>query len=191
MDSFQNGLDHRGSSRASRGGRESLSRSLTVLENNVELDRLDRDIIGALVEDARATYAEIGQRVGLSASAVKRRVDRLRETGAITGFTARVEPAALGWTTEAYVELFCAGKTSPAEIGVAVTRHPEVVSACTITGEADALLHIRATDVRHVEQVIERIASETFVVRTKSSIVLSRLIDAPLITSHNESPFIA
>ncbi|MER5620664.1 Lrp/AsnC family transcriptional regulator [Streptosporangium sp. NPDC002544] len=165
----------------------------------MELDRLDRDIIGALVEDARATYAEIGQRVGLSASAVKRRVDRLRETGAITGFTARVEPAALGWTTEAYVELFCAGKTSPSEIGVAIGRHPEVVSACTITGEADALLHVRATDVRHVERVIERIASEPFVVRTKSSIVLSRLIEAPLMTSrgepfvapHNESPFIA
>jgi DNA-binding Lrp family transcriptional regulator len=157
----------------------------------VELDRLDRDIIGALVEDARTTYAEIGQRVGLSASATKRRVDRLREAGAITGFTARVNPAALGWTTEAYVELFCAGKTSPSEIGVAVSRHPEVVSACTITGEADALLHIRATDVRHVEQVIERISSESFVVRTKSSIVLSRLIDAPLITARNEPPFIA
>ncbi|OUC93340.1 Lrp/AsnC family transcriptional regulator [Streptosporangium minutum] len=157
----------------------------------MELDRLDRDIIRALVEDARSTYAEIGQRVGLSASAVKRRVDRLRETGAITGFTARVDPTALGWTTEAYVELFCVGKTSPSAIGVAVARLPEVVSACTITGEADALLHIRATDVRHVEQVIERIASEPFVVRTKSSIVLSRLIETPLITSRNGSTFVA
>ncbi|WP_232320643.1 Lrp/AsnC family transcriptional regulator, partial [Herbidospora daliensis] len=98
------------------------------------------------------------------------------QQGAITGFTARVEPAALGWTTEAYVELFCRGKTSPAEIGLAVSRHPEVVSACTVTGEADALLHIRATDVRHVEQVIERIAAEPFVTRTKSAIVLTRLI---------------
>jgi DNA-binding Lrp family transcriptional regulator len=157
----------------------------------VELDRLDRDIIGALVADARATYAEIGHRVGLSASAVKRRVDRLRDSGAITGFSARVSPTALGWTTEAYVELFCQGKTKPSDIGLAVARYPEVVGAATITGEADALLHIRATDVRHVEQVIERISSEPFVVRTKSSIVLSRLIDAPLITARNEPPFIA
>ncbi|RCG32690.1 Lrp/AsnC family transcriptional regulator [Sphaerisporangium album] len=145
----------------------------------MELDALDRAIVGALVEDARSTYAEIGQRIGLSAPAVKRRVDRLLSTGAITGFTARVDPSALGWTTEAYVELFCRGKTSPAEIGTAVARHPEVISACTITGEADALLHIRATDVRHVEQVIERVAAEPFVVRTKSVIVLSRLIDIP------------
>jgi DNA-binding Lrp family transcriptional regulator len=145
----------------------------------VELDRLDRDIIAALVEDARATYAEIGHQVGLSASAVKRRVDRLRVTGAITGFSARVAPQALGWTTEAYVELFCQGKTKPSDIALAVARYPEVVGAATITGEADALLHIRATDVRHVERVIERIAAEAFVVRTKSSIVLSRLVDSP------------
>ncbi|WP_433217776.1 Lrp/AsnC family transcriptional regulator [Microtetraspora malaysiensis] len=143
----------------------------------MKLDGLDRAIIGVLVGDARATYAEIGARVGLSAPAVKRRVDRLLASGAITGFSARVEPSALGWTTEAYVELFCRGKTSPAEIGVAIARHPEVVSACTVTGEADALLHIRTTDVRDVERVIERIAAEPFVVRTKSAIVLSRLID--------------
>jgi DNA-binding Lrp family transcriptional regulator len=147
------------------------------IQVHVKLDDLDRAIIRALVKDARATYSEIGTQVGLSAPAVKRRVDRLVATGAITGFSARVEPSALGWTTEAYVELFCQGKTSPAEIGLAVSRHPEVISACTVTGEADALLHIRATDVRHVERVIERLAAEPFVVRTKSSIVLSRLIN--------------
>lgn len=146
----------------------------------MELDQLDRAIIRELVEDARATYAEIGQRVGLSAPAVKRRVDRLQDKGAIKGFTVRVDPAVLGWTTEAYVELFCRGKTAPSDIAGAVARNPEVVSACTITGEADALLHIRATDVRHVERVIERIAAEEFVVRTKSAIVLSRLVDEPL-----------
>ncbi|GAA2303994.1 Lrp/AsnC family transcriptional regulator [Nonomuraea roseoviolacea subsp. roseoviolacea] len=145
----------------------------------MELDRLDRAIIAALVEDARQTYAEIGHHVGLSASAVKRRVDRLRETGVITGFSARVAPRALGWTTEAYVELFCQGKTKPSDIALAVAKFPEVVAAATITGEADALVHIRATDVRHVERVIERIAAQAFVVRTKSSIVLSRLVDEP------------
>lgn len=153
------------------------SHAMTGIQVHVKLDELDRAIIKALVEDARATYAEIGAQVGLSAPAVKRRVDRLIATGAITGFSARVEPSALGWTTEAYVELFCRGKTSPSEIGMAVARHPEIVSACTVTGEADALLHIRATDVSHVERIIERIAAEPFVVRTKSAIVLSRLIN--------------
>ena len=139
-------------------------------------DDLDERIVGALVEDARASYADIGARVGLSASAVKRRVDRLRAAGAITGFTVTVDPSALGWTTEAYVELFCRGRTSPSSMGAALAKYPEVTGACTITGEADALLHIRAADVRHFEQVVERIGAEPFVDRTRSVIVLSRLV---------------
>jgi DNA-binding Lrp family transcriptional regulator len=140
-------------------------------------DELDKRIVAALVHDARATYAEVGAEVGLSAPAVKRRVDRLRSSGAITGFSARVDPAALGWTTEAYVELFCRGRTSPGDIAAAVAKHPEVADACTVTGEADALLHIRAADVRHFERVMERLAAEPFVVRTRSVIVLSRLVN--------------
>jgi DNA-binding Lrp family transcriptional regulator len=142
----------------------------------VALDDLDKQIVAALVADARGTYAEIGAAVGLSAPAVKRRVDRLRASGAITGFSAKVDPTTVGWTTEAYVELFCRGRTSPADIRAAVSKHPEVIDACTVTGEADALLHIMASDVRHFEEVVERIGAEPFVVRTRSVIVLSRLV---------------
>src|SRR4030088_14218 len=119
----------------------------------MSLDEIDARIVTALIRDARASYAVIGNEVGLSAPAVKRRVDRLRASGAITGFSARVDASVLGWTTEAYVELFCRGRTSPAQIGAAVSRHPEVAEACTVTGEADALIHIRATDMQHFEQV--------------------------------------
>src|SRR5579871_4898565 len=143
----------------------------------MSLDEIDARIVTALIADARASYAVIGNQVGLSAPAVKRRVDRLRASGAITGFSARVDPAALGWTTEAYVELFCSGRTTPGEIAAAVRRYPEVADACTVTGEADALIHIRAADMRHFEQVVERIAAEPFVQRTRSAIVLSRLVE--------------
>ena len=143
------------------------------------LDDLDKRIIAALVSDARATYAQVGGQVGLSAPAVKRRVDRLRSSGAITGFSARIDPSAVGWTTEAYVELFCRGRTSPGDLAAAVSKFAEVAEACTVTGEADALLHIRAADVRHFEQVVERIGAEPFVVRTRSVIVLSRMVSRP------------
>ena len=139
-------------------------------------DELDRRIVAALVEDGRATYADIGATVGLSPPAVKRRVDRLRASGAVVGFSAIVDPRMLGWTTEAYVELFCRGRTSPSDIAAALSKYPEVTGAATITGEADALLHIRAADVRHFEEVVEHISAEPFVVRTKSVIVLSRLV---------------
>jgi DNA-binding Lrp family transcriptional regulator len=141
------------------------------------IDDVDQRIIGALVGDARATYADIGQTVSLSAPAVKRRVDRLRSLGVIKGFTAVVDPKAVGWTTEAFVELFCTGRTTPAQITSATRRHPEVVGAYTVSGEADALVHLRAADIQHLEQVLERLRAEPFITSTRSMIVLSRLGD--------------
>ncbi|GAA0390714.1 MULTISPECIES: Lrp/AsnC family transcriptional regulator [Micromonospora] len=145
----------------------------------MQIDAVDQRIIALLVADARASYADIGTRVSLSAPAVKRRVDRLRAAGVIRGFTAIVDPASVGWTTEAFVELFCAGRTTPAQIGAAVRRHPEVVGAYTVSGEADALVHLRAADIAHLEQALERLRAEGFVTSSRSTIVLSRLVESP------------
>ena len=140
---------------------------------------MDQRIVALLVADARSSYAEIGAKVSLSAPAVKRRVDRLRSSGVIKGFTTVVDPAAIGWTTEAFVELYCTGRTTPAQITVATRRHPEVVGAYTVSGEADALVHLRAADISHLEQALERLRAESFVTSTRSMIVLSRLVETP------------
>ncbi|WP_052849245.1 Lrp/AsnC family transcriptional regulator [Streptomyces avicenniae] len=140
------------------------------------LDDLDRRIVTALVANARSTFAEIGAAIGLSAPAVKRRVDRLREAGVITGFTTVVTPAALGWRTEAYVEVYCVGAAPPRRLAEVVRNHPEITAAMTVTGGADALLHIRASDIGHFEEVLERIRAEPFIRKTVSQIVLSHLI---------------
>jgi DNA-binding Lrp family transcriptional regulator len=145
----------------------------------LRLDDLDRRIVACLLEDARLSFAQIGAQVGLSAPAVKRRVDRMRGDGVITGYAAVVDPAALGWTTEAFVELFCTGRTSPAEIYASIRRHPEVVAAYTVTGEANALVHLRAHDIQGLEQALERLRNEPNIVQTKTSIVLSRLLGRP------------
>jgi DNA-binding Lrp family transcriptional regulator len=141
------------------------------------MDRTDVRIVASLVDDARKSYAEIGSVVALSASAVKRRVDRMRAAGVIRGFTTVLDPTAVGWTTEAFVELFCAGRTQPGQIATATRRHPEVVAAYTVSGEADALVHLRAADIAHLEQALERLRAEPFVTSTRSTIVLSRLVD--------------
>ena len=139
------------------------------------MDTVDQRIVALLVADARASYADVGTKVSLSAPAVKRRVDRLRAQGVIKGSTAVVDPAAVGWTTEAFVELFCTGRTTPAQLAVATRRHPEVVGAYTVSGEADALVHLRAADIGHLEQALERLRAEPFVTSTRSMVVLSRL----------------
>jgi DNA-binding Lrp family transcriptional regulator len=122
------------------------------------------------------SLAELGERVSLSSPAVKRRVDRLLQTGVITGFGARVDPAALGQNTEAFLEVFCVANMSPIALRETLAAEPEVVDAYTVTGEADALVHVRATDVNHLEATIERIRANPEIARTKTIIVLSRLI---------------
>ncbi|MFC3995986.1 Lrp/AsnC family transcriptional regulator [Nocardiopsis sediminis] len=143
----------------------------------MRLDPLDEQIIRILRQDGRRSFAAIGSVIGLSAPATQRRVARLVANGAITGFTAVVDPAALGWGTEAYVELHCSGQPRPDLLAADLERIAEVVAACTITGDADALLRIRAADVRHFENVLERLTALPYVSHTKTALVLSPLFE--------------
>lgn len=142
-------------------------------------DDLDRKIVALLLQNGRASYAQVGAKVGLSTPAVKRRVDRLVADGVIKGFTALVDPEALGGGTEAFVELHCKSNTDPDEIRSMVSGYPEVVGAYTITGDADALLHVQTGGTRELESVIERIRAHRNAERTNSRIVLSRLVHRP------------
>lgn len=143
------------------------------------MDDLDYRILGHLLNDGRATFHAIGDLVGLSAPAVKRRVDRMRSRGDIAGFTAVIDPAALGWDTEAYVELSYRGNVSPAQLTRDLLAIPEVVGAWTITGDADALVRILASSIREVESTVERIRTIQQVDRTRTIIAMSRLLDRP------------
>ncbi|MCX7522607.1 Lrp/AsnC family transcriptional regulator [Microbacterium sp. STN6] len=140
------------------------------------MDDLDRKILELLRRDGRAGYGEIGATVGLSPSAVKRRVDRLRGRGVIRGFTVQVDPSVDGMGTEAYVELFCRGTVAPAELFRILSAVPEVVDAGTVSGSADAIVHIRARDISGLEAALEKVRLAPNVDHTRSSIVLSRLI---------------
>ena len=141
------------------------------------LDDTDERILAELTDNARATFAEIGERVSLSAPAVKRRVDRLLDHGVIRGFTTVVDRNALGWGTEAYVQVYCHGTIAPAELRQAWIDIPEVVSAATVTGTSDAILHVLARDMRHLEEALERIRASADIERSESIVVLSSIIE--------------
>ncbi|MPZ00610.1 MAG: AsnC family transcriptional regulator [Actinophytocola sp.] len=143
------------------------------------MNTLDQRIVSQLLSNARASYAEIGKVVGLSAPAVKRRVDRLLDSGILRGFTAVVDPQALGWGTEAFVELHCRGNVSPSRIRAHVESLPEVAAAYTVSGAADAIIHLRAADIHHLESALERLRSLDIVESTVSTVVLSTLLERP------------
>ena len=141
------------------------------------LDETDERILAELADNARATFAEIGGRVNLSAPAVKRRVDRMLDNGVIRGFTTVIDRNALGWNTEAYVQVYCQGTIAPDQLRTAWIDIPEVIGAATVTGTADAILHVLARDMQHLESALERIRATADVERSESIVVLSNLID--------------
>jgi DNA-binding Lrp family transcriptional regulator len=140
------------------------------------MDSLDYGIIDLLRQNSRAGYGDIGEQIGLSASAVKRRVDRLVADGVIRGFTIQVDPAVDGMATEAYVELFCRGTVAPDELRRILSSVPEVVDAGTVTGSADAIVHMRSRDIASLEIALEKVRVAPNVDHTRSAIVLSTLI---------------
>lgn len=141
------------------------------------MDAIDSRILELLRRNARSAYGDIGAVVGLSASAVKRRVDRLIADGVIRGFTVQVDPTVEGAGTEAWVELFCRGTVSPSELRRMLSAVPEVVYAGTVTGSADAIVHIRSRDIPSLEVALERVRVAPNVDHTRSAVVLSRLVN--------------
>ena len=138
---------------------------------------LDQQILSLLLENARMSLVEIGRRVSLSPPAVKRRIERLEREGIIRGYTVIVDQASMGWTTEAFLEVYGEGDTSPDALRVSLAEHPEVVGAYTVAGDAEAIVHVRTADMPHLEQVIERIHGQPNVVRTRTQVVLRKLAE--------------
>ena len=145
------------------------------------MDEIDHRIVALLRENARRSFQDIGGRVALSAPAVKRRVDRLERDGVIRGYSANVDPSAIGWNTHAFVELFCEGRMSGDEVREAVSEYPEVEAAYTIAGAPSAILHLRAADTQHLEQALERVRDTPGVIRTQTQVVLSTLFERRVI----------
>lgn len=147
-----------------------------------DLDSIDRRILQALQADGRLTFDELAGRVGLSASAVLRRVRRLEELGTISGYVALVRPEAVGLGLTAYLNVRLekhseAHKRNPMDLfKAAVQTWPEVVECASLTGEMDYLLRVVVTDMAHYARFIsDTLLRHPSVQDCKSSFVLERI----------------
>jgi Lrp/AsnC family leucine-responsive transcriptional regulator len=117
------------------------------------LDKLDRQILRSLQADGRATFDQIADNVGLSPSAVLRRVRRLEETGVIDRYVALVRPEAVGLGLTAYVNVRLEkhgdhGKRHPMDVfRASVQGWGEVVECAALTGEMDFQLRLVVADM--------------------------------------------
>ncbi|WP_024538146.1 Lrp/AsnC family transcriptional regulator [Comamonas badia] len=143
------------------------------------LDKLDLAILRRLQENGRETYDLIGEQVGLSPSAVLRRVKRLEESGTIARYVALVRPEAVGLGLTAYLNVRLEKNTethkrNPMDVfRAAVQSWPEVVECASLTGEMDYLLRVVVRDMAHYSRfVMETLLKHPSVQDCKTSFVL-------------------
>jgi Lrp/AsnC family leucine-responsive transcriptional regulator len=137
------------------------------------LDERDLEIVAALQEDARATYADVAQRVGLSASSVHHRVRKLEQAGVIRGYRAIVDPGALGLLITALVAATPFDPQQPDDLPERLLADfPEVEDCLSVAGEANYILKVRTRTTADLEELIRRLR-EKGGVATRTTIALS------------------
>ena len=146
------------------------------------LDKLDRAILRNLQINGRETYDVVGEQVGLSPSAVLRRVKRLEQAGVIQRYVALVSPEAVGLSLTAYLNVRLEKHTethqrNPMDVFRAnVQAWPEVVECVSLTGEMDYLLRVVVADMAHYSRfIMDTLLKHPSVEDCKTSFVLDRV----------------
>jgi Lrp/AsnC family leucine-responsive transcriptional regulator len=145
-------------------------------------DKLDKAILRRLQQNGRETYDVIGEKVGLSPSAVLRRVKRLEDAGVIDRYVALVRPESVGLGLTAYLNVRLekhteSHKRTPMDVfRASVQTWPEVVECVALTGEMDYLLRVVVQDMAHYSRfIMETLLKHPSVEDCKTSFVLDRV----------------
>ena len=136
------------------------------------LDERDREILAALQADARATYADIAARIGMSASAVHERVRKLEQSGAILGYKAVVSAESVGLFVTALIAAAPLDPQQPDDLPERVAEFPEVEDCYSVAGEMNYVLKVRTRTTAELEDLIRRLREKAGVA-TRTTIALS------------------
>ena len=146
------------------------------------LDKLDRAILQRLQRNGRETYDVLGEQIGLSPSAVLRRVKRLEDAGVIERYVALVRPETVGLGLTAYLNVRLekhteSHKRNPMDLfRASVDTWPEVVECAAVTGEMDFLLCLLVEDMAHYSRfIMDTLLKHPSVQDCKTSFVLDRV----------------
>lgn len=143
------------------------------------LDDTDRRLLGVLVEDATVSYAELGDKAGLSAPAAHERVKRLRRSRAIRRTAALIDPKAAGKPLLAFVHVITHGWGKTPEL-MAIANYPEVEEIHSVAGDACMVIKVRTTDTLALEGLLAQIYQLPGIAGTRSYVVLSSYLERPV-----------
>ena len=148
------------------------------------LDSTDRALLQALQRDSQASAQDLSDSLHLSASQISRRRQRLEAEGIVQGYSARINAQATGLSVQAFVQVHLAvhGPQHAASFARLVNTTPAIVSAWTMTGDADYLLRVYCADLAALNRLIHDVLlPHDAVARVHSQIVMDQLKpDGPL-----------
>jgi Lrp/AsnC family leucine-responsive transcriptional regulator len=136
------------------------------------LDDVDRVLVRELVADGRATLSELAASARLSISAVQSRVRRLETRGVVSGYSARINPEALGHLLSAFVAITPLDPSQPDDAPARLEHIAEIESCHSVAGEESYILLVRVESPRALEDLLQRIRT-TANVQTRSTIILN------------------
>lgn len=148
------------------------------MAENTKVDAFDVKLLRALQLDGRVSINDLSERVGLSPTPVSRRVRNLESAGIITGYSAIIDEAALGYDVSVFVSVQLDKQVDEAlaRFEAAIAEFPEVVECWLMTGNRDYLLRIAATGLREFEQfLVGKLTKVNGVASIESSIPLRRV----------------
>jgi DNA-binding Lrp family transcriptional regulator len=148
-----------------------------------ELDSVDRALLTELQKDARQTNKALAEKVGVAPSTCLERVRELRTRGVITGFRAEIDPAAIGRPMEAILSIQQRGSHRQAtELLLEETAElPETVRVMALTGTTDFIIHVAVRDMNHLRDLVWALIERPEIGRIQSSLVFAR-VEGPSIT---------
>ena len=136
------------------------------------MEDLDAQILGLLAADGRMSYTDLGRATGLSTSAVHQRVRRLEERGAIKGYTAVLDPVAIGLPLTAFVSITPLDPSAPDDAPERLEGLSAIEACHSVAGDESYILKVRVPSPAELESLLAEIRSIANV-RTRTTVVLS------------------
>jgi len=151
---------------------------MKTTNQNIEIDGIDKEILRALMEDARTPVLEIARGVGISGAAIHQRLRKLEKSGLISGSKFIINPKILGYTTMAFVGIYLDKAMSNPEAVKQLQKIPEVLECHYTTGNWSIFIKILCKDNAHLMYLLNKeIQSIPGVSRTETFISLAQQID--------------
>ena len=146
------------------------------------MDYIDYEVIARIMDRGRITWSELAASVDLSAPATADRVRRLEERGIIKGYSALVDPEAIGCFLTAFIAVSLDRPEHRITFLERVQALPAIQECHHVTGDDDYLLKVRCHNTKDLEQIISNQLKELpGIVKTRTTVVLSTIKETPVL----------